>query len=232
MSESIVMHETSHETTREDELLALFGDLALNLQEMVLRHMYTLERTERYRARRFGFRFEGFVRGATERELYHAIERWWMVRNNVLFSGQHLAAHLQPIEQCLVTCLRAIADQVLMLDGADELNLSAADWRHSVVDSLRMNERLRAGGEADDWLDQIRVVTADGRHHVAVRTARRLRDADHDYGSDDDEDDEDDEHAHRRVLRVWYSGPQRLRTYDTLDVPACAGGRLALAFPL
>ena len=219
------MDNTSKDTTREDALLAFFGDLPLNLQQMVLCCMHAIERTERYRMRCFGFRFEGFVREASARELYHNIERWWQVRNNVLFAGQHLSAHLRPIEDSLLTCVRAIANQVFVLDNGDGLNLTAAEWRHSVVGSLRMEDRIRAGGEADNWLDQIRLVTADGRHHIAVMTANIMRDEDHDSESDDDEDTD------RRVLRVWYSGPQRLQKYDSLNQDRFMGGVLTQLFP-
>jgi len=219
------MYDTSQETTREGALLALFGKLPLNLQQMVLCCMYAIERAERYRMRTFGFRFEGFVRGASARELYNDIERWWMVRNNVLFGGQYLPGHLRPIEQSLLTCLRGIADQVFILDIADELNLSVAEWRHSVLGSLRLYEPLRAGGQDENWLDHIRIVTADGRHHITVLTANIPPGEDHDSDSEDDED------ADRRVLRVGYAGPQRLQTYDTLNMDQFVGGRLAQLFP-
>jgi len=217
------MDNTSKDTSREDALLAFFGDLPVNLQQMVLCCMHAIERTERYRRRCFGFRFEGFVREASARELYHNVERWWQVRNNVLFGGQHLSAHLRPIEDSLLTCVRAIADQVFVLDNGDGLNLSAAEWRHSVVGCLRMQDRIQAGGEADNWLDQIRLVTADSRHQMVVMTANIMRDEDY--------DSEDDEDADRRVLRVWYAGPQRLEPYDTLNKDQFVGGRLAQLFP-
>jgi hypothetical protein len=205
---------------------------------MILRHMYALERAERYRARRLGFRFTGFVSEATEDELFDAVEGWWAVEFNPTRDAQH-TQHTQErraFEQRLQRCLGAIVDAVFRLGagngagngtahGADELNLSAADWRHSVGDALLMNGEIIAGGDADNWLDQVNARTADGLHHVTLRTSGRLRPADYDSDDSDDSHDSDDA-PDRRVLRVFYGGPQRFRTYDTLNVPAFAGGRV------
>jgi hypothetical protein len=89
-----------------------------------------------------------------------------------------------------------------------------------------MNGRIVPGGLADDWLDMVNACTADGLHHVTLRTAGRLHDADHaDY---DNYAGHDSPAASGRLLRVWYAGPQRLRTYDKLRVDTSSGGRVEL----
>jgi hypothetical protein len=109
--------ETGQETAllaSEHALLARFGELPANLQEMILRQMYALERTERaarYRARNFGFRFTDFVSEATENELFDAVENWWRVRNEPPLDAQHseqIRARQRPIEQRLQRCLGAV----------------------------------------------------------------------------------------------------------------------------
>jgi hypothetical protein len=211
--------ETAREhaqAAREHALLARFGELDPRLQELILRHMYALERAEHYRARRLGFRFAGCVSEPLEHELYDAVERWWINRNHAFCS--RVRESLPAIEQRLQTCLRAVVGEVFTLHGADELNLSAADWR-SAVGSLRMAGPIRSGGLADDWLDQVNACTADCLHHVSVRTLRRVDD----YSDDSSSADSSDEHGagaadagapeDRRVLRVIYGGPQRFETH-------------------
>jgi hypothetical protein len=88
---------------------------------------------------------------------------------------------------------------------------------------------IRSGGRADHWLDQVNACTADGLHHVTVRTAGRLPDAVRESDDfSDSADEHDSEHADapdRRVLRVIYGGPQRFATYEELGT-APPGGRV------
>jgi hypothetical protein len=113
------------ETARERALLARFGELDASLQELILRHMYALDRAEHYRARLLGFRFAGYVSEALEHELYDAVERWWTNRNHAFRS--RVREPLPAIEQRLHTCLRAVVGEVFRLDVADGLNLGLDD---------------------------------------------------------------------------------------------------------
>jgi len=122
---------------------------------------------------------------------------------------QRLPALEQRVHTCLNrrlhACLRAVVGEAFRLDGADELNLGLDDWR-AVVGSLRFVGPIRAGGVGDNWLDQLNARSADGLHHVTVRTAG-TEDADSEAGSEAGSDaDSDAEHdAPRRVLRVLIS---------------------------
>ncbi len=172
-------------------------------------------------------------RCALEHELYDAVERWWTNRNHAFRS--RVREPLPAIEQRLHACLRAVVGEVFRLDGADGLNLGLDNWR-AVVGSLRMSGPILSGGRADNWLDQVNACTADGLHHVTVRTAGRLPDAmresddfsDSDSDSDSEHDDEHDPAPDLRVLRVIYGGPQRFETYEELGgaPPANLHGRV------
>lgn len=212
---------------RMNALLRRFGELDAALQALVLRHMFALRRAERraaaYRARRLGFRYAGYVSEALERELHDAVERWWTNRNHARARGfeQRLVALEQApaLEQRLHACLRAVVGEAFRLDGADELNLGLDDWR-AVVGSLRFAGPIRAGGVGDNWLDQLNARSADGLHHVTVRTAGT-----EEAGSEAEEAGSDaEEDAPRRVLRVFYGGPQRFAPYEELG--ASEGGRV------
>jgi hypothetical protein len=210
---------TTQAPVREQRLFALFGELDAGLQALVLRHMYALRRAERraaaYRRRRLGFRYAGYVSEALEHELYDAVERWWTNRNHAVRS--RVRESLPAIEERLHACLRALVGEAFRPDGADELNLGPDAW-HAVVGSLRFVGPIRAGGLGDHWLDQLHARSADGLHHVTVRTLAGARESD-DF-SDADSDSEPD----RRVLRVIYGGPQRLATYEELG--SQHGGRV------
>jgi hypothetical protein len=203
---------------RMNALLRRFGELDAALQALILRHMFALRRAERrtaaYRARRLGFRYAGYVSEALERELHDAVERWWTNRNHARSGGGRAAS--AALEQRLHACLRAVVGEAFRLDGADELNLGLDDWR-AVVGSLRVAGPIRAGGVGDNWLDQLNARSADGLHHVTVRTAGT-----EEAGSEADSDAEHD--APRRVLRVFYGGPQRFAPYEELG--ASHGGRV------
>ena len=221
---------TAPATAREHALLALFGALDAGLQALVLRHMYALRRAERrtaaYRVRRLGFRFAGYVSEALEHELHDAVERWWTNRNHAVRS--RVREPMPLIEQRLHACLRALVGEAFRPDGADELNLGPDAW-HAVVGSLRFAGPIRAGGLGDNWVDQLNARSADGLHHVTVRTAGTEEagsasgsEAGSEAGSDADSDAEHD--APRRVLRVFYGGPQRFAPYEELG--ASHGGRV------
>jgi hypothetical protein len=169
-----------------------------------------------YRARRLGFRYAGYVSEALEHELHDAVERWWTNRNHAVRS--RVREPLPAIEVRLHACLRALVGEAFRPDGADELNLGPDAW-HAVVGSLLFVGPIRAGGLGDHWLDQLNARSADGLHHVTVRTAD-TEDAD----SEGSEAEHDDDHAPRRVLRVIYGGPQRFATYEELG--AQHGGRV------
>jgi hypothetical protein len=212
------MQAQTEQEKKEHALLKLFGGLDSGLQFLIWKHMCALDRSERraiaYRKRRLGFRFAGYVSEALEHELYDAVERWWINRNAQAHprSGPH-SPHA--IEQRLHTCLRAIVGEVFRLDAADGLNLGAAAWR-SVVASLRFAGPIRSGGVGDHWLDQLNACTADGLHHVTVRTAGRH--AFSEAADPDSGDSSDDGFQEHRVLRVIYGGPQRFETTpDELD---------------
>jgi hypothetical protein len=207
---------------RMNALLRRFGELDAALQALILRHMFALRRAERrtaaYRARRLGFRYAGYVSEALERELHDAVERWWTNRNHARLVA--LEQRLPALEQRLHACLRAVVGEAFRLDGADELNLGLDDWR-AVVGSLRVAGPIRAGGVGDNWLDQLNARSADGLHHVTVRTAGTEEagsEAEEEAGSDAEHD------APRRVLRVFYGGPQRFAPYEELG--ASHGGRV------
>jgi hypothetical protein len=248
---------------REHALLERFSKLPASLQEMILRHMYALERAERearaalYGARSFGYRFTGFASEGATNALRANIEEWWQARNRpatLAEYGQALRAALRPSEECVErslgavvaeftsgagvgSCGRGVAAGGAGDEGDDELNLSAAEWR-AVLEALRIEGPIVAGDEDDGWVDMVNVCTADGLHNVTLLTERGLhdpeaadrglQDPDADADADPDADPDADDSEPRRLLRVWYAGPQRLRTYDTLNVDAAAGARVEL----
>jgi hypothetical protein len=209
---------------RMNALLRRFGELDAALQALILRHMFALRRAERrtaaYRARRLGFRYAGYVSEALEHELYDAVERWWTNRNHAVRS--RVREPLPAIEHRLHACLRALVGEAFRPDGADELNLGPDAW-HAVVGSLHFVGPIRAGGVGDHWLDQLNARSADGLHHVTVRTLAGARESD-DFSDSEHDSGHDDSDAEPRVLRVIYGGPQRFATYEELG--SQHGGRV------
>ncbi len=90
-----------------------------------------------------------------------------------------------------------------------------------VADSLRMTGPIISAGDRDPWLDELHARSADGLHYVVLRTTTRQVPEGYDSEASGVEDLPD-----RCLLHVWYAGPHVFATYDTLNEPARAGGRV------
>ena len=169
---------------REQALLEFFGNLPANLQEMILRYMYALQRAEHYRERWLGFRFTGFVSADLQDNVYRLIGEALAFQcgfqEGVPQNAEEERAGTRRVMQDLQRRLGDLVDTVFRLGqdngalaAADPLNLSVEEWRRSVLDSLRITE-VNSGDEHAAWLDEVHAVTADGLHRVRLRTTRRL----------------------------------------------------------